>query len=206
MKILWEPFSFVSTPFVRLCTRPKPHRYVIAIAVFILFSLFAQCISHDSTADKQENNAIPTLKRWLNDSNAPTASDARVAISKPKRQSPTKVSNSSSSSRMSARSYGSTDVPTPRGHQAKSIPFPSDGSNTPTTSPSSSSHTKFATTNGKQQSSGKEASSTNNVLILIQTKENIELNSVRDQFQQFTDMFGVTLANITIDFDAIDGK
>lgn len=44
------------------------------------------------------------------------------------------------------------------------------------------------------------------MLILIQTKETIELNIVRDQFQQFTDMFGVQLRNISIDFDAIDGK
>lgn len=44
------------------------------------------------------------------------------------------------------------------------------------------------------------------VLILIQTKKNIELNLVRDQFHQFTDMVGVKLENITIDFDVIDGK
>lgn len=55
---------------------------------------------------------------------------------------------------------------------------------------------------GKQQ----HHTPTNSVLILIQTKETIQLNIVRDQFQQFTDMFGVQLRNISIDFDAIDGK
>lgn len=203
MTILWEAFSFLSTPFVRL-TRPKPHRYVIAIAVFIL--LFAQCMSHESTTDKQSDNVVPIHKeQQLNRSNVPKASpDAWVAISK--RQSPTKVSNSSAPSQMS-KNYGSTGVPTSHGHQGKSIPFRSNGSSSSilTTFPSSSS-TKFATTNRKQQPSTDETSSTNNVLILIQTKKNIQLHSVRDQFQQFTDMFGITLANITIDFDAIDGK
>lgn len=204
MTILWEVFSFLSAPFVRL-THPKPHRYVIAIAVFIL--LFAQCICHESITDKLDNNVVPTHKERLNHSNVPKASpDAWVAISK--RQSPTKVSNSSASSQMSAKSHGSTGVPTLHGHQEKSIPFGLNGSGNILTTFPKSSNAKFATTNTKQQPSTNEASSTNNVLILIQTKKNIQLNSVRDQFQQFTDMFGITLAlaNITIDFDAIDGK
>lgn len=163
-------------------------------------------MSHESTTDKQTDNVVPIHKeQQLNRSNVPKASpDAWVAISK--RQSPTKVSNSSAPSQMS-KNYGSTGVPTSHGHQGKSIPFRSNGSSSSilTTFPSSSS-TKFATTNRKQQPSTDETSSTNNVLILIQTKKNIQLHSVRDQFQQFTDMFGITLANITIDFDAIDGK
>lgn len=207
MKILWEPFSFLSTPFVRLSTRPKPHRYVIAIAVFTL--LFAQCISHNLNIDKQDDNVDATHKKWLNDNHAHNvaarmASDAKVAISK--RQSPTKISNSSSSSRMSTRSNRSTDAPT--------LLFTHGG-----TSSRSSSHStdfppftteKLVTTTRKTTTKERrqQPSSipTNNVLILIQTHKNIELNLVRDQFQQFTDMFGVKLANITIDFDAIDGK
>lgn len=197
MKILCESFSFLSTPFVRLNSRPKLHRYVIAIAVFYL--LFSQCISHDSNTDKQNDNVVATHKKWLNDSNVLVASDARVVISK--RQSPTKISNSSSH-RMATRSYASTDIPSflssslsSTTHHEKSLSF-------------AFSQTTFAPFNRsashrKQQTT---ADSTNNALILIQTKKNNQLNHVRDQFQQFTDMFGVKLANITIDFDAIDGK
>lgn len=43
-------------------------------------------------------------------------------------------------------------------------------------------------------------------LVLIQSTKHIKLKLVRDQFQQFIDMFSVKLQNITIDFDIIDGK
>lgn len=198
MKILWEPFSFLSTPFVCLTTRSKSHRYVIAIAVFAL--LFAQCLCHDLTTDKPNDNVNATQKKWLNDNEhavVPVAIDARVAISK--RQSPTKISNSSSSSRMSSRSYGSTDIPTfSRNYYEKSTLSTLYGGGLTTISPTS---TKLVITQRKHHTNPP-----NNVLILIQTKKNIELNLVRDQFQQFTDMFGVKLQNITIDFDAVDGK
>lgn len=214
MKILWEPFLFVSTPFVRLSTRPKPHRYVIAIAVFIL--LFAQCISHNPTIDKQDDNVDATHKKWLNDKHAynvaaSKTSDDRVAISK--RKSPTKISNSSTSSRTSARSYRSTDAPTrlftqdgTNGYSSSnhSTIFPSFSTEKLATMTTTTRTTRTTTKERRRQKSS--PAPTNNVLILIQTHKNIELNLVRDQFQQFTDMFGVKLANITIDFDAIDGK
>lgn len=199
MKILWEPFSFLSTPFVRHTTHSKPHRYVIAIAVFAL--LFAQCLCHNLTTDKPNDNVNATQKKWLNDNRhaVPGAIEARVAISK--RQSPTKISNSSSSSRMSSRSYGPTDIPTSRNYYEKStLSILHGGGSFPTIPPPTS--TKLVTTQRKQRINPPA----DNVLIVIQTKKNIELNLVRDQFQQFTDMFGVKLQNITIDFDAVDGK
>lgn len=227
MTILWEPFSFLSTPFVRLSTRPKFHRYVIAIVVFTL--LFVQCISHNSTVDKPTDNNVvndndvdATQKKWLNDNHAyraaasPSASDARVAISK--RQSPTKISNSTSIGRMSSRSHRSTDTPTrlfthdgtsssrssrssSNSHQTTFPPFATTKLAATTTTT-----TKRRATKERRQQPSSSPAPTNTVLILIQTHKNIELNLVRDQFHQFSDMFGVQLANITIDFDAIDGK
>lgn len=234
MTILWESFSFLSTPFVRLSTRPKFHRYVIAITVFTLF--FVQCISHNSTVDKpndnnvvNDNDVVATHKKWLNENHAnrvaasPMASDARVAISK--RQSPTKISNSSSISRMSSRSHRSTDTPTrlfthneASSHSSSSNSSRSSSSSHQTTTSPPFATTKIAATTTtttkrratkerrQQPSSSSSPAPTNTVLILIQTHKNIELNRVRDQFHQFSDVFGVQLANITIDFDAIDGK
>lgn len=213
MKILWEPFSFhqLSIPFARPSrTRPKTHRYVIAIALFAL--LFAQCFSHDSTTDKLDDSAGASQKKWLNDSidraidRAPEAFDAKVAISK--RQSPTKTSNSSSMSR-TTRSYGLTDdVSTSPLHSGHSALFMSDAAaaaaaaGRTTFSPFFTGQSETQTQKHRHQ----YTTPANSVLILIQTKETIELNIVRDQFQQFTDMFGVQLRNISIDFDAIDGK
>lgn len=197
MKILWEPFLFhqLSIPFTGpRRSHPNTCRYVISIALFAL--LFAQCFSHDSTADKLDDSVDASQKKWLNDNidTAPEAFDAKVAISK--RQSPTKISNSSSMSR-STRS-GSTDTSTPN-HRYE-IPHTSKAASQTTFSPFFT--TNFQIMHGKQQ----HHTPTNSVLILIQTKETIQLNIVRDQFQQFTDMFGVQLRNISIDFDAIDGK
>lgn len=50
------------------------------------------------------------------------------------------------------------------------------------------------------------SSSSHDALVLIQSTKHIKLKHVRDQFQQFIDMFGVKLYNVTIDFDIIDGK
>lgn len=206
MKILWEPFSshFLSTPFVRLSTRPQFYRYVIASVVFTL--LFAQCFSHDLTTDKPDDNVNATQTKWLNDNRSyalAEASDARVVISK--RQSPTKISSSLPSNQVSTRSDGTTASvsmsATPRtitNYLEKSTLYTSHGDSLTTFSPSSM---KLATANGIHH-----PIPVNNVLILIQTQKNIQLNLVRDQFHQFTDKFGVKLQNITIDFDAIDGK
>lgn len=246
MKILWEPFSFLSILFVRLnnsTTRPTTHcrrrhhlcrrrHYVNAFTVFAL--LFAQqCFTHDLTTDKLDDNHVnvtaPTAAaaqaKWLNDNRShgiPAALDAKALIFK--RQSPTKLSNSSSSaaSRMSTRINNGTttmaSVPplsstsrfdyqhhhhqqnrpnsTSRGEHSRVASFPSPQ---PTPQPLSlSSHLSHmnSVTN----------TPVSHVLIVIQTKKNIELNLVRDQFHQFTDMVGVKLENITIDFDVIDGK
>lgn len=213
MKILWEPFSFhqLSIPFVcPSTTRPKSHRYVIAIALFAL--LFAQCFSNELTTDnKDDSDSVDaTHKKWLNDDNTETApaafDDAKVAISK--RQSPTKIFNSSSSGR-TTRSFGSTDISTPHGYQNLAL-FTLNGGTGRRTTFSPLSLTNFETMHDKQSpqspSRPPPPPPSNNVLILIQTKKTIQLNTVRDQFQQFTDMFGVQLRNISIDFDVIDGK
>lgn len=264
MKILWEPFSFLSILFVRLnnSTRPtthcrrRRHHYVNASTVFAL--LFAQqCFTHDLATDKLDDNnvnvtAAATQAKWLNDNRSygiPAALDAKALIFK--RQSPTKLSNSSSSSasalRMSTRvNYGTTtmaSVPlsstsrsdyhhhqqqpntptsTSRGERSRvasssSPPPPSPSppqQHQPTPRPLSLS-SKKQQQQWQQQRQPSHLSHMNlvttnapvsHVLILIQTKKNIELNLVRDQFHQFTDMVGVKLENITIDFDVIDGK
>ncbi|XP_031621510.1 uncharacterized protein LOC116339642 [Contarinia nasturtii] len=206
MKILWESFSFLSTPFVRLSTRPKKnYHYVISIVAFIL--LFTpHCIAQDSTTIDKVNDTIvnATHPKWSivknADDSGSQSSDARVAISK--RQSPTKISNSLSSNRMFSSNYHrATDAPT-HDHHEKSHLFTRDASTSSKTNFPPSTPVKLVTMPGIEQPS---SASINNVLILIQTHKNIELNLVRDQFHQFTDMFGVKLANITIDFDTIDG-
>lgn len=206
MKILWESFLFLSTPFVHLSIRAKRHRYAITFAVFIL--LFAQCISHDSIEiDEQQQNGIVNVthnKKWINENTnayaaASMASAVRVAISK--RHSPTKISNSSSSNRMFSSRYRSIDAPTHSSYREKTHLF---AHNKSSTSPPFNA-VKLTTMSGEEQQPS-SAPLITNALILIQTRNNIELNLVRDQFHQFSDMFGVKLANITIDFDTIDGK
>lgn len=234
MKILWEPFSFLSILFVRLnnSTRSPTHhrRNVNAFAVFAL--LFAQqCFTHDLTTDKlEDDNVNVTQAKWMNDNRSyaiPAALDAKALIFK--RQSPTKLSNSSSSasssSRMSAqRNYGTTTTTT----TTASVPLSTSRSNyhhqqNRPTATFHGEHSRVASFSIPPQSTPQPLSLSSqpshashmnsvtstpasNVLILIQTKKNIELNLVRDQFQQFTDMVGVKLENITIDFDVIDGK
>lgn len=217
MKILWESISFLSTPFVRLSTRPKQnYHYVIAIAAIILFFV-PHCITQNSTntIDKLNDSYVDaTHKKWMNVNNADDSitqsSDARVAISK--RQSPTKISNSTSSSRIfsSSNYHRAIGAAPTHGYHEKSHLFTRDTSYRNSNSSSSkttlppSTPVKLVTMQGIEQQSS--SASINNVLILIQTHKNIELNLVRDQFHQFSDMFGVKLANITIDFDTIDGK
>lgn len=46
---------------------------------------------------------------------------------------------------------------------------------------------------------------TMNILVLVQ-KSNIQINVVREQFHRVIEAFGITLPNVTIDFNAIDGK
>lgn len=203
MTILWELFSFLSTPFVRLITRPQIHRYVIASVVFAL--LFTQCFSHNFTTDKPDDNVNATQTKWLNDNRSyaiPSTLDARVVISK--RQSPTKISSSLPSNQVSTWSYGtaaSISASTVRttNYNENSHLYTHHRDSLTTFSPQFL--TKLAPSNGAHH-----PNPANNVLILFQTKKNIELNRVRDQFHQFTDIFGVKLQNITIDFDAIDGK
>lgn len=45
----------------------------------------------------------------------------------------------------------------------------------------------------------------NDVLVLVQTS-NIQINGVREQFHRLIETFNVTLGNVTIDFDTIDGE
>lgn len=232
MKILWEPFSFLSILFVRLnnSTRPPTHRrhYVNAFAVLFALLFAEQCIAHDLTTDKLDDIVNVTQTEWMNDNRSyavsPAAFDAKAQIFK--RQSPTKLSNSSSSSpRMSIQSkYGITPTasvslstkshhgqhqqhhsrPTFEFHGENRRFFPSPK---PATShPLSSSASSSSRPTHPSHMNSVATTSAGNVLILIQTKKNIELNRVRDQFQQFTDMVGVKLENITIDFDVIDGK
>lgn len=266
MKISWEPFSFLSILFVRLnnstTTRPTTHcrrhhhhrrHYVNVFTAFAL--LFAQqCFTHDLATDKLDDNnvnvtatATAAQAKWLNDNRSygiPAALDAKAPIFK--RQSPTKLSNSSSSSapasRMSTRiNHGTTtmaSVPlsstsrsdyhhhhqqanrptaTSRGEHSRVASFSSPPplpplQHQPTPQPLSLSSKQQQQHQERQPShlSHMNLVTTNapvsHVLILIQTKKNIELNLVRDQFHQFTDMVGVKLENITIDFDVIDGK
>lgn len=249
MKILWEPFSFLSILFVRLnnSTRPTTHcrhyhqrrrrHYVNAFTVFTL--LFAQqCFTHDLTTDKLDDNhvnvtttatAAAAQAKWLNDNRSygiPAALDAKVLIFK--RQSPTKLSNSSSSSasRMSTRiNYGTTTMASvqPLSSTSRSDNHHHHQHQNRPTSTSRGEHSRVASFSSPQPTPQRPLSLSSqpshrshmnlvtntpvsHVLILIQTKKNIELNLVRDQFHQFTDMVGVKLENITIDFDVIDGK
>lgn len=261
MKILWEPFSFLSILFVRLnnstrpitthCRHQHQHRrrrhYVNAFTVFAL--LFAQqCFTHDLATDKLDDNnvnvtaattaAAAAQAKWSNDNRSygiPAALDAKALIFK--RQSPTKLSNSSSASalRMSTRvNYGTTtmaSVPlssTSRSdyhHQQPNRPTSTSrgehsrvaSSSSPPPSPQYQPTPRPLSLSSKQQQQQQPShlshmnlvttnAPVSHVLILIQTKKNIELNLVRDQFHQFTDMVGVKLENITIDFDVIDGK
>lgn len=199
MKILWEIISFLLTPFVRHSTRPQIYRNVIVFTIFAL--LFAQCFSHDLTTDKPVINETQT--KWLNDNRSytyPVALDARVVITK--RQSPTKLSNSLPLNQNVTKHFvtmANISMSTERTNYHDKISQDTlHGDSVTTFSPIS---TKLAAGHGIHHSNP-----INNVLILIQTKKNIELNLVRDQFHQFIDTFGIKLPNLAIDFDAIDGK
>lgn len=203
MNILWETLSFLFIPFVRLSIRPKIHRYVIAIAVSTL--LFAHCIAHHSTTDKLNDNVDASHKKWLNKNNGYVASasvtDAKVVIAK--RQTPTKISNSSSSIRMnSGISYHSTNAPTQQYHDSTPLSTTFNENGIASTFTATRLTTISTTTTTKSSTAD-----INNVLILIETQhKNIQQNLVRVQFQQFTNKSGAKLANIKIDFDIIDGK
>lgn len=196
MKILLELFSsiWLSTSLVRNVITSRIYHYVIVSAIFSL--LFQQCIA------KRINHNSAEIQKQLNDgiSSLPTATHAThitnllLESTRVKSQSTNYIKRSGKTNSPAFRTLTSTSIDPLQSSKSTffSQPF------------IESSRTTYSSNAAVSQSNGKPTYS-NNVLVLIQTK-NIKINFVRDQFHQFSDMFGVKLQNLTIDFDSIDGK
>lgn len=202
MKILAEFLS--STVVLSLVCRliiGRIQQNVISILIFSL--LFTQCFTNDlpSSSSKSNNDKLKSTSSSLFDIK-------NVSI---EQKSTTTTSSSSPFQRLNfSRRYGRrffrpTQYPNDISTSYKSLL--STILSTPIIDVRST--TPFPPFSIKAQRTTKlrrKKLHRNDVLILIQTMENIKLNRVRDQFGEFIDMFGVKLPNVTIDFDTIDGK
>lgn len=202
MKILLELFSsiWLSTSLVRNVITSRIHHYVIVSAIFSL--LFQQCIANGIPFDKRINHNSAEIQKQLNDGIRvlPTATHA-THITNLLLESTAVKSQSTNYNKRS----GKINSPAFRTLTSTSIdPLQSSKSTFFSQPFIESSRTTYSSNAAVSQSNGKPTYS-NNVLVLIQ-KKNIKINFVRDQFHQFSDMFGVKLQNLTIDFDSIDGK
>lgn len=66
-------------------------------------------------------------------------------------------------------------------------------------------HESSTSSSRQRRRKRRKMANADDVLVLVQ-KSNIQLNGVREQFYRLIEAFNITLANVTIDFDTIDGE